>query len=263
MPPIDKVEQPVNPSQEPDLFQADAPAAAPAEDDASSYETVKGDDGAEYVKIPKNDYDELRQGTMRQDDYTRKTQTIQTFADLFEVLDEPGKPAAQPKPVQKPPVEKQQAQPTQYGKPFNPDALKSAMQRMTEQQVKQQVAPMLRKMADIELEKEEAEFKSKYAQVFVGDEKQNAAIMNKVLETTLKYNDENGSPISMERAFFVAFGGNMLGALQNVYSQQQNRKDWDTESSSLTKGGSETYRSSQDADLAVERLIRDKVGYSN
>lgn len=256
------IEQNANPSQEASLFQTPEAPASPAVDDSASYEILKGENDSEFYKVPKADFEEMQKGVMRADDYTRGKQTLQGLSDMFAQ-------AFEEKPVQPPQKPQQMAQAQQpvanqtRQQSIDPQKLQQVMENMTQKQIQQQIEPLVKKLAADDLDKEDASFRQKYSYVLSGDQKQDTLLMNKVYETAMKYTDTNGVPVSLETAFHIAFGGNMIGALQKVYAKPPEEKNWGTESSGLTKPGQNVYRSTKDADFAVEQMIKEHVGYNN
>jgi hypothetical protein len=235
-----------NPMQGAEPSQTPQPETSVPSQGAPAYETIAGEDGSEFIKLPKSEFDKYVQGNMREEEYTRSKQAI---SDLIQLLEESGEsPSQQP---QQPP----QAKPN-VGQPQQRVA-QNKMAGLPEATLKSYVEPLYNQLAKIEFEKELNEFKGEFAGVFSGDKTRDDEILMAVLRTAQTYLNADGTPMSLKQAFYTTYGPNMYQALA---SRPKPKPEWGTEDTSLTSGPTRPLNSLEDADDALEKTMSQQFG---
>lgn len=197
----------------------------------SQFEILRGDDGSERVAVPKDVYEEMRKGNMRNEDYTLQKMTLSEIAKALDKAQEDDEE----------------------------DITESIV---AESEDEDPNLPVYREIAQMKVEKESRDFKESHPFLFNGDKERDEAILAQVIQTSVRYRQADGKPISLDDAFALAIAPNISGLIQkqNPAEQQNPQKPWSTESRSVTSVPKKAIRSTEEAAEESARLIAERLG---
>lgn len=212
-------------------------------DEDTGYDILEEDD-AKYVKIPVEDFEALKQGNMRQQDYTAKTQDVSALTSELEEILQRLDSKTQVRNDESIPDDE-----TNTVNQLDPEQL--------EEIVNSKLAPIYEAEAKRAIEEETKEFKEKYNFIFTGEKERDEKILSNIYLTAAKYSHDDGSPLALEEAFAIAYKDNLIEyTTQAAQKEQQRRQMWGSEDDSNMGSEKPVIASEQDADKVFqERLV--------
>ncbi len=200
-------------------------------------ETGKGT----VVSIPVEDYEKLKQGAMALDDYQTKIQQVNVLLDRLQevsmLLDEAKEARSNEKQGTK-----------------EHDDLDDKVRQLEE--LKGALETHLRAEAEREVEREIESFRQTHAYLFTGDAEKDNAIMAKILDTAATYQKADGSPLSLEEAFYIAFGDNLKGKVVEMLQQEaEKQKLWGSYGEDRSSNVQKVITSKEEAEMELEQRI--------
>jgi len=216
------------------------------------YPVMEEGDG-KFVKIPVDEFEELKQGSMRAEDYTAKTQTVSALTEkLRETI------AALEGDLQDSEGNDINVDDVDFNNPTSAEDL----QKRIEELVNERVAPVYEAEARRAIEEETKAFKEKYSFIFTGDKQKDDEIMSQIYLTAATYSHSDGSPLSLEEAFAVAFKDDLLNTTSLlVQKERERRKLWGAEANTNTGANEPVVASEEDADRAFQEKLMALRGY--
>ena len=219
----------------------------PTPDETGEYPVIEEGD-SKYVKIPYDEFETLKNGAMRQEDYTAKTQVVSSLTKKLQDT------------IAK--LEGQQED-GEVNIPEYEDGIPiEDYEAKIEEIINERIQPIYEAQALKEIEEETKQFKEKYSFIFTGDKQKDDEIMSKLYLTAATYTKKDGSPLSLEEAFAIAYRDNLLGTTSELLQkEQERRKRWGSEEDSNMGAINPPIADEKDADMEFKKKLAELRGY--
>lgn len=205
-----------------------------------------------FYKVPKDDLDGLVKGSMARDDYSGRTQVLSSLTQrLEETLANLEARQGQSKPTAEPAGDD--------GSDFmTEDELNGRMEDVALEHIK----PIFEEQARQQIEEETQAFYGAHPEVFTGDPKQDGDLMRSIYSTASQYRKEDGSPLSLEEAYSVAYKDQLLGAISEMTkAEEQRRKFWGSDDGNDGISPQPAITSEAVADKVFKKRVQEMRGY--
>lgn len=187
------------------------------------------------VILDKSTWEEIRKQRLAYDDYARTKGELNSLIERMKKL-----------------APEEEAKPKRTRRQERDVDIESVV----EKKVRETIEPVLLEKAKQEVERETEEFKSEYAFAFTGEAERDNALLAQLYQTAATYQNADGSPLSLEQAFYLLYGNQLMEYLKQYAEVEQKRRElWGSDEGGASGQSKRSISSLEEAEQAFDEVV--------